>query len=66
MMTHAVVPRDPDLSGVPDALRRAAENARRLAEHTGTPFVVRQPVAPNEASEEFEKDHASPAPAGST
>lgn len=32
---------DPDLQKVPQALLRAAENARRLAEQTGTPFIVR-------------------------
>lgn len=35
---------DRDMQAVPDALLRGAENARRLAEQTGTPFVVRQPV----------------------
>lgn len=35
---------DLDMRAVPDALLRAAENARRLAEQTGTPFVVRQPA----------------------
>ncbi len=34
---------DPDMQAVPAALLRAAENARRLAEQTGTPFIVRQP-----------------------
>lgn len=32
---------DPDMQAVPAALMRAAENARRLAEQTGTPWVVR-------------------------
>ncbi len=32
---------DPDLRKVPEALLRAAENARRLAEQTGTPFITR-------------------------
>lgn len=32
---------DPDLQKAPQALLRAAENARRLAEQTNTPFVVR-------------------------
>ncbi len=31
---------DPDLRGVLPALRRAARNARRLSEITGTPFIV--------------------------
>jgi hypothetical protein len=32
---------DSDMQAVPAALMRAAENARRLAEQTGTRFVVR-------------------------
>lgn len=32
---------DPDLKKAPQALLRAAENARRLAEQTNTPFIVR-------------------------
>lgn len=32
---------DPDLQKVPQALLRAAENARLLAEQTGTKFVTR-------------------------
>ncbi len=38
-------PTDPDLRGVPAALLRASEAARRLAQQTGTPFIVRQPEA---------------------
>lgn len=38
--------KDPDLQKVPQALLRAAEKARRLAEQTGTPFVVRQAAVP--------------------
>ncbi|MBS4095443.1 MAG: hypothetical protein KGZ83_01225 [Sulfuricella sp.] len=34
--------KDPDLQKVPQALLRAAEKARQLAEQTGTPFVVRR------------------------
>jgi len=34
--------KDPDLLKAPQALLRAAEKARQLAEQTGTPFVVRQ------------------------
>jgi hypothetical protein len=34
--------KDPDLQKVPQALLRAAENARKLAEQTGTRFVVRK------------------------
>ncbi|MDO8351187.1 MAG: hypothetical protein Q7S94_08570 [Gallionella sp.] len=36
--------KDPDLQKVPQALLRAAEKARLLAEQTGTRFVVRQPA----------------------
>ena len=43
MTTQSPIPTDPDLRGVPDALMRAAENARRLAEQTGTPWIVRNP-----------------------
>ncbi|MBI5438256.1 MAG: hypothetical protein HY936_04825 [Nitrosomonadales bacterium] len=38
--------KDPDLLKAPQALLRAAEKARQLAEQTGTPFVVRQ-ASPN-------------------
>lgn len=34
--------KDPDLQKAPQALLRAAEKARQLAEKTGTKFVVRQ------------------------
>lgn len=37
---------DPDLQKVPQALMRASEKARQLAEQTGTPFVVRKSDAP--------------------
>lgn len=55
---NAPVPRRkaPDMQAVPAALMRAAENARRLAEQTGTPFIVRQPV-------EVKVDTESPAKA---
>jgi len=36
--------KDPDLQRVPQALLRAAEKARQLAEQTGTPFVSRKSV----------------------
>ena len=36
---------DPDLQKVPQALLRAAESARKLAEQTVTKFVVRRAVA---------------------
>jgi len=39
--------RDPDLQKVPQALMRASEKARQLAEQTGTPFVVRKPDTPS-------------------
>lgn len=34
--------KDPDLQKAPQALMRAAEKARQLAEQTGTPFVSRK------------------------
>lgn len=37
--------KDPDLQKAPQALMRAAEKARQLAEQTGTPFVVRKSTA---------------------
>jgi hypothetical protein len=36
---------DPDMQKAPQALVRAAEKARQLAEQTGTLFVTRKPVA---------------------
>lgn len=33
---------DPDMKLVPEVLKRAAERAKRLAEETGTPFIVRE------------------------
>lgn len=42
MTAQTRLPQDPDSRGVPEALRRAQENARRLAEQTGAPFVVRE------------------------
>jgi hypothetical protein len=41
MTMHAIPPGDPELKGITAALRRAQEKARRLAEQTGTPFIVR-------------------------
>jgi hypothetical protein len=38
--------KDPDLQKVPQALMRASEKARQLAEQTGTPFVVRKSDVP--------------------
>ena len=35
---------DPDMQAAPVALMRASERARRLAEQTGTRFVVRPPA----------------------
>jgi hypothetical protein len=35
---------DPDMQAAPVALIRASERARRLAEQTGTRFVVRTPA----------------------
>lgn len=37
---------DPDMQAAPVALMRASERARRLAEQTGTRFVVRPPATP--------------------
>jgi hypothetical protein len=34
--------KDPDMQKAPQALLRAAEKARQLAEQTGTPFVSRK------------------------
>jgi len=39
--------KDPDLQKVPQALLRAAENARQLAEQTGTRFVVQNTHVPS-------------------
>jgi len=36
--------KDPDLQKAPNALLRASERARLLADQTGTPFIVRQPA----------------------
>jgi hypothetical protein len=36
--------KDPDLQKAPQALMRASEKARQLAEQTGTSFVVRKSV----------------------
>jgi len=36
--------KDPDLQKVPQALMRASEKARQLAEQTSTRFVVRHPA----------------------
>jgi len=36
--------KDPDLQKAPQALMRASEKARLLAEQTGTTFVVRKPA----------------------
>lgn len=36
--------KDSSLKNAPQALMRAAEKARQLAEQTGTPLVVRQPT----------------------
>lgn len=38
--------KDPDLQKAPQALLRAAEKARLLAEQTGTPFIVRSATKP--------------------
>ena len=41
MKTAVSHSQDPDLQKAPQALLRAAKKARRLAEQTGTPFIVR-------------------------
>lgn len=41
--------KDPDLQKTPQALMRASEKARQLAEQTGTPFVVRNSDKPTAA-----------------
>ncbi|NNM68865.1 MAG: hypothetical protein HKM00_02645 [Gallionella sp.] len=38
--------KDPDLQKAPQALMRASEKARLLAEQTGTTFVVRKSATP--------------------
>jgi hypothetical protein len=38
--------KDSSLKNAPQALLRAAEKARQLAEQTGTPFVTRKTSAP--------------------
>jgi len=40
-------PKDFDSQKVLQALLRASEKARLLAEQTGTPFIVRQPDKPS-------------------
>ena len=46
--------KDPDLQKVPQALMRAAEKARQLAEQTGTPFVSRKSsVVAGKLSDDF-------------
>jgi hypothetical protein len=62
MTYRPLLPSDPDLRGVPDALLRAAENARRLAEQTGTPFVTRQPGEPDAATDTSGTVRVTPVP----
>lgn len=66
MKTPPLLPSDPDLRGVPAALLRAAETARRLAEQTGTPFVVRQSVERDEDTDVRGTDRALPTQRDST
>jgi hypothetical protein len=42
--------KDPDLQKAPQALLRASEKARQLAEQTGTPFVVRKSASTDKQS----------------
>ena len=44
--------KDPDLQKAPQALMRASEKARLLAEQTGTTFVVRKSVLPAKAKKQ--------------
>jgi len=48
---------DPDLQKAPQALLRAAEKARQLAEQTGTLFVVRKSVAARAAKQNLRNIH---------
>lgn len=43
--------KDPDLQKAPQALMRASEKARQLAEQTGTAFVVRKTTTPTAAAD---------------
>ena len=43
--------KDPDLQKAPEALMRASEKARKLAQQTGTRFVVRQTTTPSAAAD---------------
>jgi len=44
--------KDPDLQKAPQALMRASEKARLLAEQTGTTFVVRKPAPTAKANKQ--------------
>jgi len=46
--------KDADLQKVPQALMRAAEKARQLAQQTGTRFVVRHPATSTAKTEKSE------------
>lgn len=58
--------KDPDLLKAPQALLRAAEKAKKLAEQTGTPFVVRQAAKPIATDREMpnKSKFVTPAKAG--
>lgn len=43
--------KDPLLQKAPQALLRASEKARQLAEQTGTPFVVRKSSMPDSVAD---------------
>jgi len=45
MKTSTPQVKDTLLQQVPQALARASEKARQLAEQTGTPYIVSQPVS---------------------
>ena len=49
--------KDPDLQKVPQALMRASEKARQLAEQTGTRFIVRKSEASNLSSRKLRNIH---------
>jgi len=51
IQTPASKSKPPDSQKVLQALLRASEKARLLAEQTGTPFIVRQPAKPSVAAE---------------
>lgn len=53
-MQNQKMPTDPDLVAADAALRRAALNAKKLAEQQGVPYVVYQPA--EKASSQSQSD----------